>query len=117
MVCSGVPEKNDHHAAEVSKMGLDLLAKVYEIYKWAKMLKIVKQIYTPMCRKCCGNFLWFHEKKYNLCKTDALTEDASIISGGQVVAMPMQLLWYLLSIYLHCRIVLYKEKLVRKCEK
>ena len=33
MVCSGVPEKNDHHAAEVSKMGLDLLAKVYEIYK------------------------------------------------------------------------------------
>ena len=44
MVCSGVPEKNDHHAAEVSKMGLDLLAKVYEIYKWAKMLEIVKQI-------------------------------------------------------------------------
>ena len=30
MVCSGVPEKNDHHAAEVSKMGLDLLAKVWE---------------------------------------------------------------------------------------
>ena len=49
MVCSGVPEKNDHHAAEVSKMGLDLLAKVYEIYKWAKMLKIVKQIYIHLC--------------------------------------------------------------------
>ena len=28
MVASGVPEKNDHHALEVSRMGLELLAKV-----------------------------------------------------------------------------------------
>ena len=69
MVCSGVPEKNDHHAAEVSKMGLDLLAKVYEIYKWAKMLKIVTQIYIHLC---VGNvvviFCDFTKKKYNFVK-------------------------------------------------
>ena len=57
------------------------------------MLKIVKQIYIHLC---VGNvvviFYDFTKKKYNLCKTDALTEDASIISGGQVVAMQMQLL-------------------------
>lgn len=28
MVASGVPEVNDHHASEISKMALDLLAKV-----------------------------------------------------------------------------------------
>ena len=28
MVVSGVPEKNDHHAVEISKMALDLLTKV-----------------------------------------------------------------------------------------
>ena len=28
MVASGVPDKNTHHAAEVSKMALDLLAKL-----------------------------------------------------------------------------------------
>jgi len=28
MVCSGVPEKNDYHASEVSKMALDLLTKL-----------------------------------------------------------------------------------------
>ena len=37
MVCSGVPEKNDHHAAEVSKMGLDLLAKVWNSHTELKM--------------------------------------------------------------------------------
>mgnify|MGYP002045181352 CR=1 FL=1 len=31
MVASGVPEKNDHHALEVSRMGLELLAKVISI--------------------------------------------------------------------------------------
>ena len=29
MVAGGVPEKDDHHASEICKMALDLLAKVY----------------------------------------------------------------------------------------
>ncbi len=28
MIASGVPERNDRHAAEISKVALDLLAKV-----------------------------------------------------------------------------------------
>ena len=28
MVAGGVPEKDDHHASEICKMALDLLAKV-----------------------------------------------------------------------------------------
>ena len=32
MVASGVPDRNEHHAAEVSKMALDLLAKVIDYY-------------------------------------------------------------------------------------
>ena len=29
MVAAGVPEKSDHHASEICKMALDLLAKVF----------------------------------------------------------------------------------------
>ena len=32
MVASGVPDRNEHHAAEVSKMALDLLAKVIDYH-------------------------------------------------------------------------------------
>jgi len=37
MVASGVPEKNNHHAAEVCKMALDLLAKV-KVPIWAELV-------------------------------------------------------------------------------
>ena len=32
MVASGVPEKTDHHASEMAKMALDLLAKVSHFF-------------------------------------------------------------------------------------
>ena len=32
MVASGVPEKTDHHASEMAKMALDLLAKVSNFF-------------------------------------------------------------------------------------
>ena len=42
MVVSGVPEKNDHHAVEISKMALDLLTKVPS--KHFILIKISPQI-------------------------------------------------------------------------
>ena len=38
MVCSGVPEKNDYHASEVSKMALDLLTKVINIFMYLSII-------------------------------------------------------------------------------
>ena len=40
MVVSGVPEKNDHHAVEISKMALDLLTKVYSTLLFTYLVDI-----------------------------------------------------------------------------
>ena len=51
-VASGVPECNDHHASEISKMALDLLAKVvtFEVqHKPGYRLKLRMGIHTGPC--------------------------------------------------------------------
>ncbi|XP_059089436.1 uncharacterized protein LOC131885421 [Tigriopus californicus] len=52
MVASGVPEVNDHHAAEISKMALDLLAKVvtFEVqHKPGYRIKLRMGIHSGSC--------------------------------------------------------------------
>lgn len=52
MVAGGVPEKDDHHASEICKMALDLLAKVYTHGKMCPFevdtLKPVNPVGTPI---------------------------------------------------------------------
>lgn len=52
MVASGVPEENDHHAAEIAKMALDLLAKVvtFEVqHKPGYRLRLRMGIHSGSC--------------------------------------------------------------------
>ena len=55
MVASGVPEKTDHHASEMAKMALDLLAKVSHFF-----IRYTELLYSKLRFFLTDLFKYFH---------------------------------------------------------